>query len=131
MPIYSNAFLTKDEAGDLVGYELALRLANDSTVEALLFVYEGAAADGIELPGRISGKKLTIEGSWVEHLTEYPSKREIVQTHLVRIDGNLDSRLFRGTITIGDMVASQMVRLKRVDHIWVLRSKFPFRPAPV
>jgi hypothetical protein len=25
MQIYSNAFVTKDEAGDLVGYELALR----------------------------------------------------------------------------------------------------------
>ena len=67
MQVYSNAFLTKDEAGDLVGYELALRQANDSTVEALLFVYEGAPADGITLPGRISGKNLTIEGSWVEH----------------------------------------------------------------
>jgi hypothetical protein len=73
MQIYSNAFVTKDEAGDLVGYELALSQAADSTVEALLFVYEGGAADGINLPGRISGRKLTIEGSWVEHLTEYPS----------------------------------------------------------
>jgi hypothetical protein len=121
MQVYSNAFLTTDEAGDLVGYELALRQASDSTVEALLFVYEGGAADGINLPGRVSGKKLTIEGSWVEHLTEYPSKREVVQTHLVRIDGNLDSRWFRGTITIGDMVTSQTVRLKRVDHIWVCK----------
>jgi hypothetical protein len=121
MQIYSNAFVTKDEAGDLVGYELALRQASDSTVEALLFVYEGGAADGVNLPGRVSGKKLTVEGSWVEHLTEYPSKKEIVQTHLVKIDGNLDSKWFRGTITIGDMFESRMVRLKRVNHIWVCK----------
>jgi hypothetical protein len=121
MQVYSNAFVTKDEAGDLVGYELALRQASDSTVKALLFVYEGGAADGINLPGRVSGKKLTIEGSWVEHLTEYPSKKEIVQTHLVKIAGDLDSKWFRGTITIGDMVASQTVRLKRVNHTWVCK----------
>jgi len=121
MQVYSNAFLTKDEAGDLVGYELALRQINDSTVEALLFVYEGAPADGITLPVRISGKNLTIEGSWVEHLTEYPSKKEIVQTHPVKVDGKLDSSWFWGTITIGDMVTSQRVRLKRVSRIWVCK----------
>jgi hypothetical protein len=86
-------------------------------MEGLLFIYEGGAADGRNLPGHISGKKLTIEGDWVEHLIESPSKKEIVQTHLVKIDGNLDSKWFRGTVTIGDIFESRAVRLKRVNHI--------------
>jgi hypothetical protein len=44
-----------------------------------------------------------------------------VQTHLVKIDGSLDSKWFRGTITIGNMVMSQTVLLKRVDRIWVCK----------
>jgi hypothetical protein len=120
MHVYSNAFLS-EETGDLVGYELALRLASDSSVEALLFVYEGAPDDGILLPGRISGKKLTVKGSWVEHQIEYPSKKEIVQMHPVNIEGALDSDLFRGTIKIGGSVTPDVVRLKRVDRIWICK----------
>jgi hypothetical protein len=120
MRIYSDAFIA-EESGDLDGYELALGELKGSTVDALLFVYEGSAAEGIRLPGHISGKKLSIEGTWVEHLIEYPSKKETVQTHLVKMDGNLGSRSFRGTIKIGDMVASQTVRLKLVNHIWVCK----------
>jgi len=120
MQIYSNAFLS-EETGDLVGYELALRQASDSTVEALLFVYEGAPDDGVGLPGRISGKNLTIEGNWLEHQIEYPSKKEVVVTHMVKIDGTLDSGWFRGTIKIGGMVTPDKVRLKRVSRVWVCK----------
>jgi hypothetical protein len=120
MQIYSNAFLS-EESGDLVGYELVLKEVGNSAVETLLFVYEGAPDDGIPLPGHISGKKLTIEGNWVEHLTEYPSKKEIVQTHLVKIDGTLDSSWFRGAVRISGMVTPDTVRLKRVDRIWVCK----------
>jgi len=120
MRIYSNAFLS-DESGDVVGYELALKQASDSTVKALLFVYEGAPSDGINLPGRISGKKLNIEGDWAEHQVEYPSKKEVVVMHNVKIDGTLDSGWFRGTIKIAGMEKPDNVRLKRVDKIWVCK----------
>jgi hypothetical protein len=86
----------------------------DSAVDALLFLYEGSAADGISLPGHLSGKKLSIEGNWVEHLIQYPSKKEIVQTHLVKIDGSLERNWFRGKIEIGGITEPQMARLKRV-----------------
>jgi hypothetical protein len=120
MQVYSNAFLS-EEAGDLVGYELALKQAGGSTVEALLFVYEGAPDDGIQLSGPTSGKRLTIEGTWIEHQVEYPSKKEVVVTHKVNIDGTLDSGWFRGTIKIGGMVTPDTVRLKRVNRIWVCK----------
>lgn len=94
---------------------MALDLSKNSAVDALLYVYEGAADDeGIPLSGHISGKHLTIEGNWVEHLTEYPSKKEIVQKHFVKIYGNLDSASFRGNITIEGMVEHNSLRLKHV-----------------
>ncbi len=103
MEVYSNAFAHK-ETGDILGYELALKPHDDSTVEAFLYVYEGAPNDeAIPLSGHISGRNLRIQGKWVEHLTEYPSKKEIVQTHFVKIDGVLDSASFRGDITIEGM----------------------------
>jgi hypothetical protein len=118
MRIYSNAFV-HEETGDLLGYELAVNLHGDSSVAALLFVYEGGENnDGIPIPGHIEGRKLTIEGNWVEHLVEYPSKKEILQTHLVRIGGTLNSASFVGKVKIDSLAASDDVRLKRVNHTW-------------
>ena len=118
MRIYSNAFLAA-ESGDLDGYELALEQRNNSTVRALLYVYEGAANDdGIQLSGSLSGKMLILQGNWVERLTEYPSHKEIIETHSVRIDGTLDSRWFRGHITIEGMTTPDKVDLKRVGRLW-------------
>jgi hypothetical protein len=119
MRIYSNAFLSK-ETGDVGGYELAIERHNDTSVDALLYVYEGAPNDdGISISGQASGKRVTLEGEWVEHLIEYPSKKEIVQTHHVKIDGTLGSRWFQSSVTIGGLVTPERVRLKRVDHIWL------------
>src|ERR1700690_909535 len=61
MRVYSNAWVHK-ETGDLLGYELAIKPLSDTSLDALLYVYEGGASDGIRLPGRISGKHVTIEG---------------------------------------------------------------------
>jgi hypothetical protein len=69
--------------------------------------------------GRISGGKLEMEGEWVEHLIEEPSKKEIAETHHVTVDGALDSTWFRGTIRIGDLATPINVRLKRVRHVWM------------
>ena len=38
---------------------------------------------------------LSVQGTWVEHPVEYPSKKEIVQTHFVKLAGTLDSTAFR------------------------------------
>lgn len=66
MRIYSSAFVQK-ETGDILGYELGIKQNDDSSVNALLYVYEGAANDdGIPLSGRISGKNLAVQGDWVE-----------------------------------------------------------------
>jgi hypothetical protein len=75
MRIYLRAFVAP-ESGDLDGYELALEQRSSSAVRALLYVYEGAANDdGILLSGSLSGKKLILQGDWVERLTEYLPKR--------------------------------------------------------
>lgn len=120
MRIYSNAYVN-EETDDLLGYELAIKQHQGSTVEALLYVYEGSAAgDGIDVPGHISGKNLLIAGSWVEHLTEYPSKKEIVETHSVRIGGTLSQNSFLGEIKIAGL-DQRKIKLKRVDHIWMCK----------
>ena len=83
MRVYSNAYLS-EETGDVGGIELAIKDKRDSSVNALLFVYEGAPNDeAIPLSGSVTNKHLTLQGNWVEHLVEYPSKKEIVQTQFV------------------------------------------------
>ncbi|MGA7288648.1 MAG: hypothetical protein WBX02_11175, partial [Terriglobales bacterium] len=120
MSIYSNAYI-HEETGDLLGYELAVKQHRDGTVEALLYVYEGSAVgEGIDLPGHISGRHLTITGDWAERLVEYPSKKEIVQTHVVRIDGTLGQTSFFGNIKIADLDEGK-IKLKRVNNIWTCK----------
>jgi hypothetical protein len=120
MRVYSNAYV-HEETGDLLGYELAIKQHRDGTVEALLYVFEGSAVgDGIDLPGHISGKDLTIAGNWTEHLIEYPSKKEVVQTHVVRIDGTLGETSFFGNIKIAGLDEGK-IKLRRVNCIWTCK----------
>jgi hypothetical protein len=99
---YSNA-LHVEEAGDVIGYEMAFQQRDGTSIGALLYVYEGTPnEDGISISGQISGGKLKMKGNWIEHLTEYPSKKEIVETDPVEVSGTLDSKRFRGIIKISD-----------------------------
>src|SRR5208337_4140207 len=119
MEVYSNAF-AHQETGDILGYEFAVKRHDDFTVEAFFYIYEGAPNnEAIPLSGSISDKNLSLQGDWVEHLTEYPSKREIVQKHFVKINGVLNSASFRGEVTIEGMAERESVRLKRVKSIWL------------
>lgn len=120
MRVYSNAWVDK-ETGDLNGFELAIKNTASHEIEALLYVFEGAPDQGIRLMGRISGENVEIKGDWIEHQIEYPSKREIIQTHFVKIDGTLKPAAFRGKISIKDLGIDSHVRLKRVKHIWVCK----------
>ncbi len=118
MQVYSNVFVHK-ETGDLLGYDLALNRRGDATVDALLYVYEGGPSDkGVPLSGQISKNRLSVQGTWVEHLIEYPSKKEVVQTHSVKIVGTMDPTAFRGELTIEGMGEREHVKLKRVKRIW-------------
>lgn len=120
LEIYSSAF-TDEETGDLNGYELAIDERKDSTVSVFLYVYEGAPSEGIKLPGHISEDKLLVQGNWVERLVEYPSKKEIVQTHFVKISGTLTPTLFRGKLIIEGVEKDQVIELKRVKRIWMCK----------
>jgi hypothetical protein len=116
--IYSNASFI-EEAGDVVGYELAMQRPKGTSIGALLYFYEGVPnEEGLSLLGQISGQKLTMEGDWTMHLIEEPSKKEVVETQHVSLDGTLDSTWFRGTIKIKGMVTPTSVQLKRVSRIW-------------
>lgn len=118
MKVYSNVLLHK-ETGDLLGYDLAINRDGGSRVTALLYVYEGGeSASGVLLSGQIAKKRLLIGGNWTEHLIEYPSKKETVQDHLVKINGILNSAAFRGDLTIDGILEHQRVRLNRVKNIW-------------
>lgn len=118
---YSNAYYV-EKAGDVVGYELALEAPNGKSITALLFVYEDVPNEvGIDISGQISDKKIKLEGKWVEHLTEHPSGKEIVETHTVTVDGTLDSDRFLGRISIEGLAAPTKVSLKRVDDLWMCK----------
>ncbi len=123
MDIYSDAQVSK-VTGDLSGFELALDKPTGSQRKALFFVYEGGGSEGIPLSATVDGNNLIIEGTWVEHLTEYPSKKDIVQTHRVRITGKLTPKILQGTISIEglEIVDPESLRLKRVQKIWVCKT---------
>jgi hypothetical protein len=123
MDIYSDARVSS-VTGDLSGFDLALDKPNGSQRKALLFVYEGGGSEGIPLSATADGNNLVIEGTWIEHLTEYPSKKDIVQTHRVRIAGKLTPKIFRGTISIEglEIVNPERMELKRVKQIWVCKT---------
>jgi hypothetical protein len=119
MRVYSNASLI-EEAGDVVGYELAVQQREGTSIDALLYFYEGVPnKDGISVSGHIAGGKLAMEGEWIEHLIEQPSNKEIVETYHVTVNGTLDSTWFRGTIKIAGLATPIKVRLKHVSHIWM------------
>ena len=121
MRVYSNASFIK-EAGDVIGYELAVQQSGGTSTTALLYFYEGVPnEDGIHVSGHIVGRKLTMEGDWIEHLIEEPSKKEVVETHHVTVNGTLDSTWFRGTIQIAGLATPINVKLKRVNRIWMCR----------
>src|SRR5580704_6344510 len=127
MQVYSNVFI-HEETGDVLGYELAIKRSADSGADALLYVYEGGNSDaGVPLSGQISNNHLSIQGTWVEHLVEYPSKKEIVQTHFVKIAGTLDNVAFRGDLTIEGMEEQEQIQLKHVKRIWSCRKWNPSR----
>ena len=123
MDIYSDAQVSK-VTGDLSGFDLALGRPSGSLRKALLFVYEGRGSEGIPLSATVDGDSLVIQGTWDEHLTEYPSKKDIVQTHRVRITGKLTPRILRGTISIEglEIVNPESMQLKRVQKIWVCKT---------
>ncbi|HET9184043.1 MAG TPA: hypothetical protein VFP59_18090 [Candidatus Angelobacter sp.] len=119
--IYSNAFLSQ-ETGDVLGFELAIERLKNSSIDALLYVYEGVPnTDGIRISGRLSGKTLVLQGVWVEHLIEYPSKKETVDQHRVRIEGTINPSTFRGSLTIQSFGPAIKVRLARVRHLWLCK----------
>jgi hypothetical protein len=123
MEIYSDAQVSR-VTGDLSGFDLALDKPNGPQRKALLFVYEGGGSEGIPLPVTANGDNLVIEGTWVEHLTEYPSKKDIVQTHGVRITGKITPTSFRGTISIEglEIMNPDSMLLKRVKQIWACKT---------
>jgi len=121
MDVYSDARVS-EVTGDLGGFELALGKPTGSQRKALLFVYEGAAnSDGIPLPVIVDGNNLVIEGTWVEHGTEYPSKKDVVERHFVRITGTVTPKTFRGTISIQglEIANPENMHLKRARQIWL------------
>jgi hypothetical protein len=118
MQVYSNVYVHA-ETGDVLGYDLALKRNGDLGVDALLYIYEGGESDeGVPLSGEISKSRLSVQGTWVEHVVEYPSKKESVQTHSVKILGTLDATAFRGELTIGNIGEREHVQLNRVKKIW-------------
>jgi hypothetical protein len=122
MIVYSNAYFSK-ETGDLDGFELAFKRDTSSAGDVLLFVYEGGPSQGILLRGHIAGNKLFVDGNWEEHGMEYPSRKETVENHAVKIDGTFDSSHFRGRISISGLGDVDRAKLKRVRQVWMCRGR--------
>jgi hypothetical protein len=90
MQVYSDARYV-EEAGDVVGDELAVKRHEGNLIDGQLYFYQGEPnKDGISLSGHIVGKKLTMEGEWVPHIVEDPSNEQIVETHHVTVNGTLE-----------------------------------------
>jgi hypothetical protein len=127
MEVYSDAQVS-EVTGDLGGFELALDKEDAPQRKTLLFVYEGAAdGDGIPLTVTTNGNSLLITGTWTEHLTEHPSKKEIVPTHSVRITAAVTPKMLRGTIAIQglEIANPDSMKLKRTNQIWICRKRSP------
>lgn len=119
MDIYSDAQVSK-VTGDLSGFDLALDKPSAPQRKALLFVYEGGESEGIPLSVTAHDDNLVIEGTWVEHLTEYPSKKDVVETHRVKITGKVTPKALRGKISIEglEILNPDSMVLERVKQIW-------------
>ncbi len=117
--VYSNAWVSS-ETGDLNGFELAFATSSGSNRTALLYVYEGGESEGIPLNVIGNGENVKVQGTWNEHLVEYPSHREIVQKHAVVITGTLTPQTFVGAIAIEgmDITNPHRLHLKHVKQIW-------------
>jgi hypothetical protein len=123
MNVYSDAQIS-NTTGDLGGFELALdKNLKGSQRKALLFVYEGSDSDGIPLTATVNDDHLIIEGTWVEHLTEYPSKKDFVEKHFVRVTGTITPKMLQCTISIEglEIANPENMRLKRVRQIWICK----------
>jgi hypothetical protein len=120
MRIYSNATYV-EEAGDVVGIEIAFTVRQDNSVNALLYDYEGEPTEnGVPLPGRAAGTSLAIDGIWSHHLKN-SSGREVVHIVPVKLRGTFDETNFVGSVQInGGSVES--IRLHRADAIWLCRA---------
>jgi hypothetical protein len=114
--VYSNGRLSK-ETGDYIGWDMAIVELPNSTAAVTLYDYEGQLNDeAIRITGRISAKRLTADGTWIQRLVEYPQQRAIEKTHSVSVDGTIDSSSFRGTIKIDGYSADSRVQLRRVAN---------------
>jgi len=119
--IYSNVKYV-EEAGDVIGLELALGPIISKKVDVLLYVYEGTpTTKGMRLTGLVRGKTLVIDDTSSEHLVG-SSGKDIVYELPVKISGTWDEKQFAGTVQInrGDPKA---VELRRVEAIWLWASK--------
>jgi hypothetical protein len=115
--IYSDAFYSQ-EAGDVVGYELALKPVSGDSYNALLYIYQGVPnKNGILLTGTRRASTISLEGDWVEELIEYPSKQNTTHRQHVKLEGRLSKSLFRGHLQV-DNYSSQL-SLRPVNHIWL------------
>ena len=120
MRIYSNATYV-EEAGDVVGIELAFTVRQDNSINALFYDYEGApTTDGAPLPGRAEGTTLAIDGICSQHLKDSLGK-EVLHTLPVKLLGTFDETNFVGTVQINGG-SLEFLRLRRVDAIWLCRA---------
>jgi hypothetical protein len=118
MRVYSNAFY-HDEPGDLLGYELAVRSGEGDSLTGLLYNYQGVYDDSpVPLSGSLVNGKLLLSGDWTIHTVEQPSKRDVVETEYVKVNGRLNSSRFRGVIEFADAAGREKVELKRAPHLW-------------
>jgi hypothetical protein len=117
LQVYSNADFI-EEAGDVIGYELAFEPRSGKSIKAQLYIYQGEPnTDGIDVSGHFSDGKVMMEGKWIQHLVEEPSNKEIIESQPVEITGTLDPKWFRGIIRVSGH--AEKVTLKRTDRTWL------------
>jgi len=119
--IYSDAKYV-EEAGDVIGLELALKPSTGEGINALLYIYEGAPTmKGISLRAILKGKTLVIDETSSEHSFD-SSGKDVVHELPIKISGTLEESEFAGSVQINGGNPETVV-LRRVPAIWLCTSK--------
>ncbi len=98
--IYSNVEYIKEEAGDLVGYEIEFNVSG-SQVTGVMRIYEGGCGEPVPLRGKLTAGKLSLRGQ----SRTYGS---------IDISGAVRSSGIKATIRMEKATQAETVKLKPI-----------------
>lgn len=96
--IYSNVEYIAEGAGDLLGYELEVKV-DESRVTGVLRIYEGGCGSPAPISGTLAGNKISLSG-----------KSEVYG--MVNISGSMSNESIRATLRLEKVAKPEIIKLK-------------------